>query len=139
MIMIDSNIWAYYLDADAPEHRSVAPAVRRSIREGVLINTVVVIEVAHFLIKNLGPVLGREKLDVFLGFPMQVDELTLNLAREATDELSKYSHLGVGGRDATLLASMRRRGVTKLMTHDEALKRVPSIEIFDPIESKHRR
>lgn len=135
MIMIDSNIWAYYLDADAPEHKSVVPAVRKSLREGVLINTVVVMEVAHFLVKNLGSVLGKEKLDTFLSFPMQVDELTLDLAREAADELSKYSHLGVGGRDATLLASMRGKEVTKLMTHDEALKRVPDIETFDPVKS----
>ena len=134
--MIDSNIWAYYLDADAPEHKSVAPAVRKSLREGVMINTVVVMEVAHFLIKNLGSVLGKEKLDIFLSFPMQVDELTLDLAREAANELFKYSHLGIGGRDATLLASMRRKGVIRLMTHDETLKRVPDIKAFDPIKKR---
>jgi len=131
--MIDSNIWAYYFDAGAPEHRSVAPEVKKALREGVLINTVVVMEVAHFLIKNLGPVLGREKLDVFLSFPMQVDELTLDLARGAADELSKYSHLGIGGRDATLLASMHGRRVDKIMTHDEALKRVPGVRAVDPV------
>ncbi|MDI6884309.1 MAG: type II toxin-antitoxin system VapC family toxin [Hadesarchaea archaeon] len=133
MFMIDSNIWAYYLDADAPEHKSVTPAVKKALREGVLINTVVVMEVAHFLIKNLGPVVGREKLDVFLGFPMQVDDFTLDLARASADELCKYSHLGIGGRDATMLASMGRRHVDKLMTHDEALKRVPDIKVVDPV------
>lgn len=139
MIMIDSNIWAYYFDADAPEHKSVVPAVRKGLREGVLISTVVVMEVAHFLIKNLGPVLGKEKLDIFLSFPMQVDELTLDSVRKSADELSKYSHLGIGGRDATLLASMRRRGVTRLMTHDEALKRVPGIKAIDPVSPAVRR
>ncbi len=134
MIMVDSNIWAYYLDVEAPEHPSVVPEVRKALRGGVLINTVVVMEVAHFLVKNLGPVLGREKLDVFISFPMQVDELTLELARGATGELSRYSHLGIGGRDATLLASMRRKGVRKIMTHDEALKRVPDIKAIDPVK-----
>ena len=135
IIMIDSNIWAYYFDADAPEHKSVVPDVKKALREGVLINTVVVMEVAHFLIKNLGPVLGREKLDVFLSFPMQVDELTLDLARGAADVLSKYSHLGIGGRDATLLASMHRKRVDGIMTHDEALKHVPDIKAIDPVKS----
>jgi predicted nucleic acid-binding protein len=135
MIMVDSNIWAYYFDASAPEHRSVVHAVRGALREGALINTVVVMEVAHFLVKNLGPALGKEKLEVFLDFPMQVEELTLDLAREAAEELSRHSHLGIGGRDATLLASMRRRGVSKLMTHDEALKRVPNIKAVDPIKA----
>lgn len=133
MIMIDSNIWAYYFDADAPEHKFVVQEVEKALREGVLINTVVVMEVAHFLIKNLGPVLGKEKLDIFLRFPMQVDELTLDLARGAVDELSKYSHLGIGGRDATLLASMQRRRAGRIMTHDEALKRVPGIKVVDPV------
>jgi len=64
---------------------------------------------------------------------MQVDELTLDLARGAVDELSKYSHLGIGGRDATLLASMRRRQVDRIMTHDEALMRVPEIKAVDPV------
>jgi predicted nucleic acid-binding protein len=30
---------------------------------------------------------------------------------------------------------MRRRGVSKLMTHDEALKRVPNIKAVDPIKT----
>ncbi len=134
--MIDSNIWAYYFDADSPEHGFVAPEVKRAIREGVLINTVVAMEVAHFLVKNLGSVVGREKLDAFLGFPLAVDELDLELVRAAADELCKYSHLGIGGRDATLLASMRRRGVDRIMTHDEALKRVPGLKAIDPVKSR---
>ena len=134
--MVDSNIWAYYLDADAPEHKFVVLEVRKALREGVLINTVVVMEVAHFLIKNLGPVLGREKLDVFLGFPMQVEDLSLDLVIVSVDELCKYSHLGIGGRDATLLATMRRRRANRIVTHDEALKRVPDIKAIDPIRSQ---
>lgn len=136
MLMIDSNIWAYYFDADSPEHKSVVPEVKKVIREGVLINTVVAMEVAHFLVKNLGPVVGKEKLEAFLGFPLTVDELDLELVRAAADELCKYSHLGVGGRDSTLLASMRRRGVKRMMTHDEALKRVPGFKAIDPVKSK---
>jgi hypothetical protein len=32
--------WAYYFDADAPEHKLVVPEVKRSLKEGVLVNTV---------------------------------------------------------------------------------------------------
>jgi len=131
--MIDSNIWAYYFDADAPEHEEVVPEVERALREGTLINTVVAMEVAHFLIKNLGSVLGKEKLDVFLSFPFTIDDLDSDLVKIAIDELCRYSHLGIGGRDATLLASMRRRRVNQIMTHDEALKKVPEIKAIDPI------
>lgn len=133
--MIDSNIWAYYFDADAPEHGAVALEVEQALRGGALINTVVVMEVAHFLIKNLGPVVGKKKLDVFLSFPFAIDGLDVDLMKIAIDELCSYSHLGIGGRDATLLASMRRRRVDRIMTHDEALKKVPNIKAIDLIRS----
>lgn len=136
MLMIDSNIWAYYFDADSPEHRFVVPEVKKAMREGILINTVVAMEVAHFLAKNLGPEVGREKLEQFLGYSLTVDELDLGLVRGAASELFKHSHLGIGGRDATLLASMRRTGVDRIMTHDAALKKVPGLKAIDPIKSK---
>ena len=136
MLMVDSNIWAYYFDADAPEHKFVVPEVKKALREGVMINTVVAMEVAHFLVKNLGPVLGKEKFDTFLGFPLAVDELDSELVRAAVGELCRYSHLGIGGRDATLLASMRRKRVERIMTHDEALKKVPGLRAIDPIRSR---
>ena len=34
MLLVDSNIWAYYFDADSPEHRSVVPGVKKAIRKG---------------------------------------------------------------------------------------------------------
>jgi predicted nucleic acid-binding protein len=136
MLMVDSNIWAYYFDIDAPGHKFVVPELKKALREGILINTVVAMEVAHFLVKNLGPVLGKEKFDTFLGFPLVVDELDSELVRAAVGELCKYSHLGIGGRDATLLASMCRRKVERIMTHDEALKKVPDLKAIDPIKSK---
>ena len=133
MLMIDSNVWAYYFDAESPEHKSVSPRVSRALKEEVLVNTVVVMEVAHFLVKNLGPVLGREKLDVFFSFPIKVDELDAELVKASVDELCRYSHLGIGGRDATLLASMRRTSVDRIMTHDKAFKQVPDVKVFDPV------
>ena len=133
MLMIDSNIWAYYFDDESPEHKSVFPKVSRALKEEVVVNTVVVIEVAHFLVKNLGPVLGREKLDVFLSFPITIDELNAELVKASIDELCRYSHLGIGGRDSTLLASMRRMGVDKIMTHDKAFKQVPGVKVIDPV------
>jgi len=134
MIMIDSNIWAYYLDADAPEHKSVVADVRKALKDGAMVNAVVVMEVAHYLIKNLGPIQGREKLDILLSFPMKLDELNSDLVKVSIDELCTYSHLGIGGRDATLLASMRKNRVERILTHDGAFKRVPDVKVIDPIK-----
>jgi predicted nucleic acid-binding protein len=134
MIMIDSNIWAYFFDADTPEHKSVVADVRKALKDGAMVNAVVAMEVAHYLIKNLGPILGREKLDIFLSFPIRLDELNSDLIKGSIDELCTYPHLGIGGRDATLLASMRKNQVERILTHDKAFKRVPDVKVMDPIK-----
>ena len=90
-------------------------------------------ELSHFLIKNLGPVQGGEKLGSFLSFPLIISDLDYKLTLEAIQELKRYSHLGIGGRDATILAFMRQLSSKKIMTHDEALKKVDWLEAIDPI------
>jgi len=94
-------------------------------------------EVAHFLVKNLGSGVGRKKFEVFMRFSLTVDEFGLELARAAADELYRYSQLGIGGRGITLLASMRWRGLDRTMTHDESLKKVPGPKAIDPVKSTH--
>jgi len=124
MLIIDSNIWAYYFDRDAPEHLLVAEEVEETLKsEKIAINTVVVVEVAHFLVKNLGPIIGRGKLDVFLSFPFTVIDLNYDLTMKAIELLAKYSHEGIGGRDATILATAESLGLNRIMTHDEAFKK----------------
>ncbi|MFI5421431.1 MAG: hypothetical protein ACHQ1H_10735 [Nitrososphaerales archaeon] len=50
--------------------------------------------------------------------------------------LKRYFHLGLGGRDATILAMLHRTGEKKLMTHDEALKKVDWLKTTDPVSSR---
>ena len=134
MLMIDSNIWAYYFDRDAPEHRLIVAKVEEALtREKLAINTVIIIEVAHFLVKNLGPVVGRTKLDMFHCFPFRVIDLDYDLTSKAVGLLVKYSHEGIGGRDATILATLETLGFNRIMTHDEAFKRVDWVAVMDPV------
>lgn len=115
----------------------VASHVERALRsEQIAINTVLITELAHFLVKNLGPVDGEEKLAIFLGFPLVISDFDYKTVLESLDMLKRYSHLGVGGRDATVLAMMRKSRTKKIMTHDEALKRVDWLEAIDPISAK---
>ena len=137
MLIVDSNIWAYYFDDQTPEHKYVVKPLEEALHtEEVAINTVIIIEVAHFLIKSLGPILGKQKLKTFLSYAPIVAELTYVVALKTIDLLAEYSHLGIGGRDAAILASMKQLGTVKIMTHDEAFKRIPSIETADPIPKK---
>jgi predicted nucleic acid-binding protein len=131
MLIIDSNIWTYCLDADAREHSFVVTKVEDAIsKEKIVINPVMLIEVAHFLIKNLGPVIGSEKLKVFFDFPFIIIGLNYDITLRSI-ELLKYSDDGIGGRDATILATAEPISVKKLMTHDNTFKRIDWLEAID--------
>lgn len=135
MLTIDTNIWAYYLDNDCPEHRSVVGPVEKALKsEQIAINTIIVMELAHFLVKSLGAPIGGEKMDEFLRFPLVITDFDYRHALGAIEMLKKYSHLGIGGRDATLLAMMEGAGEKRIMTHDEALKKVDWLESIDPVK-----
>lgn len=75
-ILIDSNIWAYYFDSTTPEHKKVVNPIRRALQGEVWINTVIQIEVTHYLVKRLGPVLGAEKAEKFLSYPLMSSPLS---------------------------------------------------------------
>ena len=136
-LIVDTNIWAYYFDRDSPEHRSVVAPVEKALRsDQITINTIIIMELAHFLVKNLGPVDGGERLGVFLRFPLIVSEFDFRSALDSVEMLKRYSHLGVGGRDATVLALMSRSKIVRIMTHDEALKKVDWLEAIDPVKAK---
>ncbi|MBI4181871.1 MAG: type II toxin-antitoxin system VapC family toxin [Candidatus Aenigmarchaeota archaeon] len=133
MLFVDSNIWCYYFDAAAKEHAKVAQFIGRTIgKEEMVLNTVVAMEIAQYLIKNLGPVRGREKMDALLGFPFTITDFDYDLLLRSVQELATHAHAGIGGRDATILASMRALGVRRIATHDRAFQRVDGIEVVDP-------
>lgn len=137
ILIIDTNIWAYYFDRDSAEHSSVVGSVEEALRsEQIAINTVIIMELAHFLIKNLGPVEGGEKLRLFLRFPLVISDFDYQCALDSVEMLKRYSCLGVGGRDATILALMGRAGAKRIMTHDESLKKVEWLEVTDPVAAR---
>lgn len=83
--------------------------------------------------KRLGPLKGARKGRVFLSYGMPcygVDEEIVDLT---LTKLSEFTHLGIGGRDATILAILSIEGINSLMTHDQAFKQVPEIDVLDPI------
>jgi len=133
LIFVDSNIWCYYFDRSAQEHNIVSDKLEQVLEGGVAINTVVEMEVAHYLIKNLG-LEGKRKTDTFLSYPMVVVNFDQYLARKSIEYLARYSQIGIGGRDATILASMEELEINTLMTHDRAFKRIDFIEVVDPTD-----
>lgn len=133
MMLIDTNIWAYYFDATLDEHPRIIKPVETALRQrSAAINSTIAIETLHYLVRRLGPLAGGDKGQIFLGYgvPLHVlDAQGLELTRQ---KLCEFSHLGIGGRDASLLATMTQHGMQAIMTHDQTFKRIPDIRVIDP-------
>ncbi len=133
MIFVDANIWIYYFDQRLPEHKQVVRPLEREIRSGVASNTAVLIEVAHYF-RNLPKEEFWRRIDHLKNLEtLDIVDLDLDLLELSLKLLAEYSDRGIGGRDSTILAAMKRLEVVKLMTHDDAFKGVPMVEAIDPI------
>ncbi len=134
MILVDSNIWAYYFDASLSEHQKVIKPLENALKKNhAAVNATIVVETLHYLVKRLGPLEGKKKGTVFLNYGLPLYEINEEIVELTLLKLSEFTHLGIGGRDATILATMSLEGINNLMTHDQAFKRVPEINVMDPI------
>lgn len=133
-MFIDTNIWCYYFDQSAKEHEMVSKYLETLFSSTkVIVNTVIIMELTHYLIKNLGPIRGREKVDKLLQSDLVIQDFSLSQTIVAVTKLAEYSHTGIGGRDATILATMEELGIKQLVTHDHSFKQIDSIAVEDPI------
>ncbi len=134
MMLIDSNIWAYYFDASLPEHSKVIKPVEAALKKNqAAVNATIVVETLHYLVKRLGSLEGTKKARVFLSYGMPLYGIYEEIVDLTLTKLGEFTHLGIGGRDATILATMSIEGISELMTHDQAFNRVPEIDVIDPI------
>ena len=135
MVFVDSNIWCYYFDSSAEEHEQVSEFLEELIGsdEDIHINTVVLMEVGHFLVKNLGGIKGKKNLKKMMEFQFSITDLTYDLTTDSLDILAEEHQTGIGGRDSTIIATMKEKSIDKLVTHDQSFKKVDGIEVKDPI------
>lgn len=137
MRCLDTNVWIYYLDADLAEHDDVRERVDALVRSKPLfITTVLQTEVLHYVTNQMDG--SEEAIETFLtGKDVTVADLTQEDVERAARLLTTYDHSGIGGRDATVLAAMERYDVSRLWTHDDALKRMDDrldwLSVTDPV------
>lgn len=147
MIMIDSNMWIYYFDESLEEHKYVKEPIRRIImgEEGILANTIVIQEVAHYLVRHEPENEFWEDINYISRLrSLELLDFDYDMMQKALKLLSKYWNYGIGGRDAVLLATMVMNGVNEIMTHDRAFKKLRSkideienFDVIDPVPEKN--
>jgi len=139
MIFVDANIWCYFFDARLPEHEHVKGAMREVLmREKVAVNTVIVMEAVHYLTRNLSEAEASVKTEAFVNLGnMRVLDFDRALMGVAVEYLTTYARSdGLGGRDSTVIASLSKFGIKRLMTHDRTLGAFAEklgFESIDPI------
>lgn len=138
MYCLDANVWIYFLDAGLDDHVAVRDPVTELLAERPLFTTAVIqMEVVHYLFRQL--VESEAAIDRFLNIESTtVASLdSLDVSRAVTI-LRGHEEVGIGGRDATIVAAMDRSDVTELWTHDDGLKRLGErldwLSVTDPVE-----
>lgn len=133
MIYVDANFWIYWFDQRLPEHKHVLRAMRQAMQEGVIINVVTLMEVAHYF-RNLAAEEFHEKLDTIQSLTtLKIVDLDADLAKSAINWLAKYGRIGVGSRDSIIIATMESLGIMRIATHDKVFTKIKGLEAIDPI------
>jgi predicted nucleic acid-binding protein len=140
MIFIDSNIWCYYFDQRLPEHQLVRDPLRKILlsNQELACNTIVTMEIAHYLVRHFEESQAKKKIEFFVNLKnLQIIDFNNKTMAASLDQLLNYGYSdGLGGRDATILATMNSMGIKTLMSHDQVLKRLStklSLNTIDPI------
>ena len=136
MIYVDANYWIYWFDERLPEHKFVLKPMRSCIREGIVINYVTLMEIAHYL-RHLDELEFEEVMDMIKHLStLRLIDLNASIADLALKLLVEHASEGIGGRDSIILATMKANNVRRILTHDYAFNRVKGIKVIDAIPDR---
>ena len=138
---MDSNVWCYYFDQRLPEHKHVRDAMREIIKsEEIACNTIIVMEVAHYLVRHFTEKNACKKIEYFVNLSnMDIADFNRQALNETVENLLAYAYAeGLGGRDATVIATMKLLSIKRIVSHDNIFRRLASkleLEVIDPAQS----
>ncbi len=138
MLFVDSNIWCYYFDTRLPEHLLVRDTMREIIKsQEIACNTVIVMEVAHYLVRHFTEKVARKKIETFVNLiNLNIADFNRQTCNESIETLLACAYdEGLGGRDATVIASMKLQNIKKIVSHDDIFRRLAKkleLEVIDP-------
>ena len=141
MIFVDSNMWCYYFDQRLPEHERVLEPMREILKsEEIACNTIIVMEVAHYLVRHFTEKAARKKIDYFINLKnIKIADFNRSLMTQTLDALLEHAYAdGLGGRDATIIATLKSLNIKKLVSHDDIFKRLSNkltLELIDPAQT----
>jgi predicted nucleic acid-binding protein len=106
--------------------------------EEIVCNSVIVMEVAHYLVRHFTEKDARKKIEIFINLSnIVIADFNKQALNQTIETLLAYSYTeGLGGRDATVIASMKLQNIKKIVSHDDIFKRLShklELEVIDPV------
>lgn len=146
LITVDSQIWIYFFNPKAPEHANVFSWMRGDkkkrgalFNDDVLLSSIIPVEVAHHLFKIplqdktiTNETIENALLDWLSWEKCHLDDIDSYLVLETVKVLTTGTSNGIGGRDALIIATMNRRGVQTIVTHDKNFLSLQDYKRIDP-------
>jgi predicted nucleic acid-binding protein len=110
--------------------------------EEIASNTIIVLEVAHYIVRHFTEKTARKKIDNFVNLKnMNISDFNRQIMTQTLENLTEHAYThGLGGRDATVIATMKAQNIKKIVSHDNIFKRLSDklkIEVIDPIQTTH--
>lgn len=140
MIFIDTNIWCYYFDKRLPEHKQVLGIMQKTLTsQEIACNTLIILEVAHYIVRHFKESEARKKVECFSSLAnLTIIDFDRQSMHQALESLIEHGYSdGLGGRDATVLATMKSKKIKTIISHDDVFKRLSAklaLEVIDPIK-----
>jgi predicted nucleic acid-binding protein len=105
--------------------------------EEIACNTVIVMEVAHYLVRHFTEKVARKKIETFINLSnIDIADFNRESLTQTIETLLAYAYVeGLGGRDATVIASMKLQNIKRIVSHDDIFKRLANkleLEVIDP-------
>ena len=141
-LVIDSMLWVYNFDPLSPESSNVRTWLYGEggvlTTNSVVLNTIIPLEVLHSLSR-------KPSIDFTTAYNatlaiISLENVTLidfssTLLSQTMILLAEYNSFGIGGRDASILATINDQQVDCLATHDKNLLSIPDFHRIDPVFS----
>jgi len=146
MITIDSQIWIYYWDINAKEHKNIKAWLNGTNKDGILfkediiLSAIIPIEIGHQLFKLTDINKDLDKVtveDLILSLisneNCKIIDIDAILLVDVIQKMKIFSPMGIGGRDTLILATMNRLKVSTIATHDKNILTLKSYRRIDPV------
>jgi predicted nucleic acid-binding protein len=107
--------------------------------EEILCNTLIVLEVAHYIVRHFEKSVAWKKIEYFSNLSnLTIADFDRQSMTQALESLIEHgSSNGLGGRDATIFATMKLKNIKTILSHDDVFKRLSAklkLEVIDPVQ-----